>query len=132
MLNTAGITKTKGAGLLTIFTIVFNLAFAGKNFFQGVVSDKNVQTGKNARIIFFPGDKKRGWLALFSTDTALDSEEIVRLYGKRWDIEFFQNVQTIPEAGKGNPDKGFRWTDRAYLHGPCAIQYFILVPAASS
>jgi hypothetical protein len=74
---------------LTIFTIVFNLAFAGKNFFQGVVSDKNVQTGKNARIIFFPGDKKRGWLALLSTDTALDSEEIVRLYGKRWDIEVF-------------------------------------------
>jgi hypothetical protein len=45
--------------------------------------------GKNARIIFVPGDKKRGWLALLSTDTALDCEEIVRLYGKRWEIEVF-------------------------------------------
>src|SRR6056297_3032741 len=45
--------------------------------------------GKDARIIFVPSDKKRGWLALLSTDTALAEEEIVRLYGKRWDIEVF-------------------------------------------
>ncbi len=34
-------------------------------------------------------DKDRGWLAILSTDTALADEEIVRLYGKRWDIEVF-------------------------------------------
>jgi len=45
--------------------------------------------GKDVRIIFVPSDKKRGWLALLSTDTALAEEEIVRLYGKRWDIEVF-------------------------------------------
>ncbi len=45
--------------------------------------------GKTARIIFVPCDKKRGWLALISTDTALVESEIIRLYGKRWDIEVF-------------------------------------------
>jgi len=76
--------------------------------------------------------KKRGWLALLCTDTALAADEIVRLYGKRWDIEvFFQNVQAASEAGKGNPDKRFRWTDRAYLHGLCPVQCSILVPAAA-
>jgi len=45
--------------------------------------------GKTARIIFVPCDKKRGWLALLSTDTALVESEVIRLYGKRWDIEVF-------------------------------------------
>jgi len=45
--------------------------------------------GENARIIFVPCDKKRGWLALLSTDTTLPEEEMIRLYGKRWDIEVF-------------------------------------------
>jgi len=45
--------------------------------------------GKSARIIFVPCDKKRGWLALLSTDTTLVESEIIRLYGKRWDIEVF-------------------------------------------
>jgi len=34
MLNNSGIVKTKGASPLELFTIVFNLAFIGKNFFQ--------------------------------------------------------------------------------------------------
>jgi len=45
--------------------------------------------GNEARIIFVVSDKKRGWLAILSTDTELPAEEIVRLYGKRWDIEVF-------------------------------------------
>ncbi len=48
-----------------------------------------LSNGKSARIIFVPCDKKRGWLALLSTDTALVESEIIRLYGKRWDIEVF-------------------------------------------
>ena len=34
----------------------------------------------------------REWLALLSTDISLPDEEIVRLYGKRWDIETFFKV----------------------------------------
>ncbi len=33
--------------------------------------------------------KKKGWLAILSTDIELTDEEIVRIYGKRWDIEVF-------------------------------------------
>ena len=33
--------------------------------------------------------KKKDWLAIISTDTAISEEEIIRIYGKRWDIEVF-------------------------------------------
>ncbi len=33
--------------------------------------------------------KRKDWLALVSTDTELSEEEIIRVYGKRWDIEVF-------------------------------------------
>ncbi len=45
--------------------------------------------GQKAKIVFVPSDKKRGWLALLSTDLHLPDEEVIRLYGKRWDIEVF-------------------------------------------
>ena len=32
---------------------------------------------------------RKDWLAILSTDTSLSEEEIIRLYGKRWDIEVF-------------------------------------------
>ena len=32
------------------------------------------------------------WIALISTDVTLSEEEIVALYGKRWDIEPFHKV----------------------------------------
>ena len=33
--------------------------------------------------------KKKDWLAILCTDTSLSEEEIIRTYGKRWDIEVF-------------------------------------------
>ena len=33
--------------------------------------------------------KKREWLALLSTDLEISEEEIIRIYGLRWDIEVF-------------------------------------------
>ena len=43
-----------------------------------------------AKIIFVRDDSdKRNWIALLSTDTDLDDKEIIRIYGKRWDIEVF-------------------------------------------
>lgn len=43
-----------------------------------------------ARIVFIRDRERRGqWLALLSTDMELPVEEIVRIYGKRWDIEVF-------------------------------------------
>lgn len=62
-----------------------------------------LQDGNSARIIFVPGDKKRGWLALLSTDIDIDDLEIIRLYGKRWDIEVFfkmckQHLKLVKEV----------------------------------
>jgi hypothetical protein len=48
MLNRSGIIKTKGASPLELFTIVFNLAFIGKNLFEGVVRNKKIDVGKDA------------------------------------------------------------------------------------
>lgn len=44
----------------------------------------------SAKIVFVRDKNRRSqWLALISTDTELANEEIVRIYGKRWDIEVF-------------------------------------------
>ncbi len=33
--------------------------------------------------------RKKDWLAIICTDTTISEEEIIRIYGKRWDIEVF-------------------------------------------
>ena len=45
---------------------------------------------KQARLVFVR-NRVRGskWLALLCTDLSLSDEEVVRIYGKRWDIEVF-------------------------------------------
>ena len=43
--------------------------------------------GKPAKIVFVRDRRKKDWLALLSTDTDLPDAEVVRIYGKRWDIE---------------------------------------------
>ena len=43
--------------------------------------------GKTAKIVFVRDRRKKDWLALLSTDTDLADAEVVRIYGKRWDIE---------------------------------------------
>jgi hypothetical protein len=37
-------------------------------------------------------NKRKEYLCLISTDTTLDEDEIIRIYGKRWDIEVFFKV----------------------------------------
>ena len=55
----------------------------------GLGHDKNGQEIK-AKIVFVRNNKdKSKWIALLSTDISLDDEEIIRIYGKRWDIEVF-------------------------------------------
>lgn len=46
--------------------------------------------GQQVKIVFVRNrNKKRQWLGIIATDTELPNEEIVRIYGKRWDIEVF-------------------------------------------
>ena len=37
-------------------------------------------------------NKRKEYLCLISTDTTLDENEIIRIYGKRWDIEVFFKI----------------------------------------
>ncbi|HNX59569.1 MAG TPA: transposase [Spirochaetota bacterium] len=44
---------------------------------------------KTVKIVFVRDSRKSDWLALLSTNTELADTEVVRIYGKRWDIEVF-------------------------------------------
>jgi len=65
--------------------------------------------GDKVKIIFVKSNKERGWLALLSTDLDLEDNEIIRLYGKRWDIEVFfkmckQHLKMVKEIQLRNFD----------------------------
>jgi hypothetical protein len=51
-----------------------------------ITSGEKVQPVK---IVFVCDRRKSDWLALLSTDIHLADTEVVRIYGKRWDIEVF-------------------------------------------
>lgn len=53
-----------------------------------VIVDMN-NGAQRVKIVFVRNRNGRGWLALLSTRIDLPDEEIVRIYGKRWDIEVF-------------------------------------------
>ena len=42
-----------------------------------------------AKIVFVRDRQSKKWLVLLSTDTTLIAEDIIALYGRRWDIETF-------------------------------------------
>jgi hypothetical protein len=48
-----------------------------------------LKDGRTAKLVFVRDKRKKDWLALLSTDTTLSDADIVRIYGKRWDIEVF-------------------------------------------
>ncbi|WP_084681086.1 IS4 family transposase [Desulfospira joergensenii] len=48
-----------------------------------------LKDGPPAKLVFVRDRRKKDWLALISTDINLSNEDIVRIYGKRWDIEVF-------------------------------------------
>jgi len=62
-----------------------------------------------ARIIFIKDrNHKKEWLALLSTDLELPEEEIVRIYGKRWDIElFFKTTKSFLNLAKEFQGKSY-------------------------
>ena len=46
----------------------------------------------NVKIVFVKDRRSQNWLAVLSTNTRISDEEIIRIYGKRWDIEVFFKV----------------------------------------
>lgn len=83
---------------------------------EGVFASAVVGIGPNkdseplkARIIFIKDrNHKKEWLALLSTDLELPEEEIVRIYGKRWDIElFFKTTKSFLNLAKEFQGKSY-------------------------
>lgn len=68
-----------------------------------------LKTGIPARLVYVRNrNKSKEWLALLSTDTTLPEEEVIRLYGLRWDIEvFFRTVKQHLAFGKDFQGRDF-------------------------
>jgi hypothetical protein len=58
--------------------------------------------GTPVKVIFVQNrNKKREWLAILSTDCTLSEQEMVRIYGMRWDIEvFFKTTKSLLKLEK--------------------------------
>jgi hypothetical protein len=55
----------------------------------------------DVKIVFVKDRHSKNWLALLSTDVDIDNEEIIRIYGKRWDIEvFFKMIKSYLALAK--------------------------------
>ncbi|MCQ6282993.1 transposase, partial [Bacillus sp. EB600] len=67
---------------------------------------RSIQTtqanGVTVKIIFVRNrNKKSEWLAILSTDCTLNDQEIIRIYGMRWDIEvFFKTTKSLLKLQK--------------------------------
>ena len=48
-----------------------------------------LKDGQTVKLVFVRDSRKKDWLALLSTDVTLTDADIIRIYGKRWDIEVF-------------------------------------------
>jgi len=84
----ASLTKKRGRAQILASTIVKINSSGDKNISLKIVFVRN----KN---------KKREWLALITSDLTLSDEEVVRIYGKRWDIEvFFKMTKSYLKLGK--------------------------------
>jgi len=55
-----------------------------------------------AKILFLKNrNKKSDWISLICTDDKLSDDEIIRIYGKRWDIEvFFKMIKSYLKLAK--------------------------------
>ncbi len=61
-----------------------------------------------AKIVFVRDRSSKKWLALLSTDTGLTTEEIINLYGRRWDIKvFFKMAKSFLNLAKEFQSRSF-------------------------
>nr|WP_253724309.1 transposase [Weizmannia acidilactici] len=62
----------------------------------------SLDNGIPTKILFVRNRNKRSeWLAILSTDTTLSNEEIVRIYGMRWDIEVSKSLLNLGKEFQG-------------------------------
>ena len=70
-------------------------------------------------------NKKKEWLALLTSDTTLSDEEVVRIYGKRWDIEvFFKICKSYLNLGKEFQGRSY---DSIFSHTTIVFVRYIML-----
>jgi hypothetical protein len=81
-----------------------------------------------AKIVFVRDRSKKSWLGILSTDTELSDEEIVRLYGRRWDIEvFFKMSKSFLNLAKECQSRSF---DALVAHTTVVLCRYIILEHA--
>lgn len=84
-----------------------------------------IASGQMVKIIFVRDRRKSDWLALLSTDVTLADTDIVRIYGKRWDIEvFFKMSKQYLHLEKGVQLRSF---DGLVAHATIAMMRYLFL-----
>ena len=84
--------KGKKLNLKQLYKAIKNKRGQSRIIASVIVGLGNDEKGKEvkAKIVFVRDDSdKNNWIALLSSDIDLKDKEIIRIYGKRWDIEVF-------------------------------------------
>src|SRR5699024_1299271 len=83
-----------------------------------------------ARIVFVRDrNRSKKWLAILSTNLDLPEEEVVRLYGKRWDIEcFFKVVKSHLRLANGCQSRHY---DALIAHTTIVFARYIMLAISS-
>lgn len=94
----------KKMNLKTLYSAVRKKRGKAKILSSAIVGIGIDESGSSidAKIVFVRDrNRSRQWLALISTDISLTEDEIIRIYGKRWDIEvFFKMNKSFLKLGK--------------------------------
>ncbi len=81
-----------------------------------------------AKIVFVRDRNSKKWLALLSTDTTLTAEAIIKLYGRRWDIEvFFKMAKSFLKLAKEFQSRSF---DALVAHATLVCCRYIMLELA--
>lgn len=59
------------------------------SFFVTVTAEKDGESIPAKFVYVRNKSKRKDWLVIVKTDMELSEEEIIRVYGKRWNIEIF-------------------------------------------
>jgi len=83
-----------------------------------------------AKIVYVRNkNNKKEWFAILSTDTSLTEEEVIELYGKRWDIEPFHKV--LKSTLKLEKEFQFRSFDAIVAHAAMVVVRYIFLALES-
>lgn len=94
------------------------------------VRHKYYENTAPAKIVFVRNkNNRKDWIALISTDMALSEDEIIALYGKRWDIDPYHKV--IKSALRLTKEFQFRSFDAIYAHAAIVLARFIFLAVES-